>query len=177
MKKVLYLFGKFADQDIDWLIGAGSRQDIPANQVLIQEGKSLDTLYFTLHGNFTVTSNNVDIATIGAGEVVGELSALDSRPPVASVIATEDSIVLAISLKRLSSKLRVDTGFASRFYLALGLMLADRMRDTVHKLAVGPVRSLDDQVEEAGEISGDLLDDTGLAAARFEKLRQTVMMD
>jgi hypothetical protein len=51
------------------------------------------------------------------------------------------------------------------------------LRETTQQLALGPARSLDDSVEEFGEISADLLDETGIAAARFDKLRKTVMTE
>jgi len=175
MKKVLYLFSKFTDQDIDWLLAVGKRQDVGVDHVLIHEGEAVDTLYFTLAGQFKVTASGADIANIGAGEVVGELSFLDTRPPIASVTAVEDSTVMAVPVKRLNSKLKIDTGFASRFYFALGTMLADRMRDTVHKLALGTTRDLGDPGATFGEIAGDMLDKMGIAAVRFDKLRKTLL--
>ncbi len=177
MRKVLYLFSSFSDQDVDWFIGAGKKEDIESGQNIIQEGREVKTLYITLSGKFKVTANNKEIAKIGPGEILGELSFLDSRPPSASVIAQENAIVLAISVTRLRSKLTVDTGFASRFYFALGVLLADRMRETTQHLAVGSPRTLDRNTEEFGEIAASILDDISIAAARFDKLRQTVLSD
>ena len=173
MRKVLYLFSKFSDQDVDWLIGTGRRQEVKPGDVLIHEGRHTDSLFITLAGNYEVVKNEKVIATIGAGEVLGELSFLDSRPPVATNIATETGTVLSIASSRLNSKLRADTGFASRFYLALGIMLADRMRQTTSQLAYG--RTLDESTEELDEIPADLLDSASVAAARFGRLREAVL--
>ena len=88
----------------------------------------------------------------------------------ASVIATEDSFVYAVRRDRLQSKLRIDTGFASRFYRALGLLLADRLRTTTSQLAVGNFRDLDSDNEQAGEISPEIMEALDLAGARFDRM-------
>ena len=47
---VIYLFGKFSDQDMDWIIGAGTRENVAEGRVLITEGKSAKSFYITLSG-------------------------------------------------------------------------------------------------------------------------------
>jgi len=42
---VLYILGQLSDSDVEWLAGAGTRRQIPAGQVLIQEGSPIDTMY------------------------------------------------------------------------------------------------------------------------------------
>ena len=175
MRKVLYLFSKFIDQDIDWFVRQGTKECVEEGQVLIEEGKKIETIYITLAGNFHVTKSGKTIAEIGSGEVLGELSLLDNRAPNVSVVSIEKSILLAISVKKVVSKLRVDTGFASRFYWALGVLLANRMRETVENMAVGSL-TLNESIEEFNEIDNDFLDDTSLAAARFERMREAVLL-
>jgi CRP-like cAMP-binding protein len=96
MKKVLYMLGEFTDQDIDWLISTGQREHITKGAVLIQQGQPVEEIFFVLRGQLNVSIENVgEIARIGSGEIVGELSLLDSRPPNATVTALEDSVVMA----------------------------------------------------------------------------------
>lgn len=173
MRKVLYLLSELNEQALDWITGAGTRETVRAKQILIEEGKHISDLYITLQGKFSVVTKGKSVAQLGVGEIVGELSFLDSRPPVASVMAEEESTVLSIPTNRLRSKLKTDTAFASQFYRALGVMLAHRLRDTTMQLAFGPVeRSMDEDVEGAGEFSPELLDSLNLAAARFESMMQ-----
>ena len=175
MRKVLYIMSQFRDQDIDWIIGAGSKQTVPIGTVLIRQGEAIHTLYIVLRGRFVVsTDSGVTIAELGSGEIFGELSFLDSRPPNASVTALEKSVVLVLGVKRLRAKLRTDNGFAARFYRALGILLADRLRDTVGQLAYGEGR-LDENVEAQGELSPELLDGLNLAAARFDRILQNTL--
>jgi CRP-like cAMP-binding protein len=171
MRKILFILAELSDQDLDWIAGVGSREAIPKGQILVHEGKRIEVLYMTLRGKFAVsTGGSGVIAELGSGEVIGELSFLDSRPPNASVSALEDSVVLSIPVARLHTKLHSDPGFGSRFYRALGVMLAHRLRDTTIQLAYGVERRLDDDVEDAGELAPELLDNLNLAGARFEAI-------
>jgi CRP-like cAMP-binding protein len=175
MKKVLYMLGEFTDQDIDWLISTGQREHITKGAVLIQQGQPVEEIFFVLRGQLNVSIENVgEIARIGSGEIVGELSLLDSRPPNATVTALEDSVVMAVAKTRVDGRLRTDAGFSSRFYRALGLLLADRLRDSVGHLAYGMQEGLSDQ-DDGREISPELFDRMNLAAQRFERIRERLL--
>jgi hypothetical protein len=43
MKKVFFLLGELVDEDIDWMISTGRREEVTAGTVLIQEGRPIDT--------------------------------------------------------------------------------------------------------------------------------------
>jgi hypothetical protein len=92
---------------------------------------------------------------------------VDSRPPSASVQATEQSVVLAIPRIVLENKLNNDVHFAARFYRALAVFLSSRLRSTVGQLGYGRIDAeLDDEVEP------DTLDNLSLAGARFDWLQR-----
>jgi CRP-like cAMP-binding protein len=171
MRKVLYILAELRDQDLDWIAGVGVRETIPEGQVLVQQGQPIEVLYITLGGKFAVFTDVADvIAELGVGEVIGELSFLDARPPAASVRAIEKSTVLAVPVSRLQSKLQSDAGFASRFYKALGVFLAHRLRDTMAHYGYGSERRLDEDIEAEGEMSTELLDNMSLAGVRFDAI-------
>jgi CRP/FNR family transcriptional regulator, cyclic AMP receptor protein len=137
MKKVLFILGELSDDDIDWLVKAGIRQEVEAGTVLIYEGHPVDTLYILLDGALVVTISALEgrqIARLSSGDVVGEMSFVDARPPSATVQTLEQSLVLAIPRKTLNEKLQQDVGFASRFYRALAILLSSRLRGTVKQL-------------------------------------------
>lgn len=136
MTTFYYLFGKFNDQDIDWLVGAGSRNNVPAGQILIHTGQPVKWFYITLSGRFRVMSGDKLIGSIAPGEAIGELSFLGAQPPSVTVVAAEDCVVVSFSAKRLRTKLRFDQGFASRFYHALAIMLAVRLRRSGRLMAM-----------------------------------------
>ncbi len=173
MRKALFFLGILSDSDIDWLITAGRRQPIPAGEVLIKEGSPVDAIYILLDGVLAVSAaapGQVEIARLHAGEVVGEMSFVDSRPPSATVTAVEESMVLSIPRAQLTAKLQ-DAGFAARFYRALAVFLADRLRTTVGSLGYAR-RELHVQPDEEEELDSDVLDGVAMAGARFDWLLQ-----
>lgn len=172
MRKVLFILSELADADLDWMVQNGSRQVLAEGTVLIREGQPISDLFVLLDGSLSVTLaalSGKEVARLHSGEVLGELSFLDSRPPSASVTASEKVAVLAIPRERLTQKLVDDTAFAARFYRALGVFLASRLRRTQQRLGYKSDDSiLDDDVEHEDELDPDLLDSVALAGARFK---------
>lgn len=170
MKKVLYLLGELTDEDIDWLVQVGRREEISPGAILIREGYPVDTLYILLEGALLVSISALEgrqIAKLAAGDVVGEMSFIDAHPPSATVQTLEESIVLAIPRTELAQKLTIDVGFAARFYRALAVLLSNRLRGTVKKL--GDDRGQTNGVPDASDpITANLVE----AQERFSQLLQ-----
>jgi bacteriocin-type transport-associated protein len=165
MQKVLFILRELEDSDVDWLIQTGQRQQVTPGTVLIHEGQPVDTLYILLAGALVVSISALEgrqIARLSTGEVVGEMSFIDSHPPSATVQTLEESVVLAISRKQLAEKLRQDVGFAARFYRALAILLSHRLR--------GTVKQLGENREEGVASRQDGNRDEAIAQARFERL-------
>lgn len=175
MRKALLFLGILNDSDIDWMVAAATKQEISAGDTLIHEGKTVDYVYLVLDGQLIVSVNALgdrEVARLRCGEVVGEMSFVDSRPPSATVRALEKSQVLAIPRSRLETKLTQDIPFSARFYRAIAVFLSDRLRGTVGLLGYGPGQPLDEASSYADEISTDTLDNLSLAGARFELLQR-----
>jgi len=154
MRKVLFILSELADGDIDWMIEAGTRVTVPGGTVLIEEGKPIEVLYVVLDGQLAVSLAALEgreIARLQSGEILGELSYLDSRPPSASVTAVEPSTLLSIPRARLTEKLERDTAFAARFYRALGVFLASRLRKSQQRLGYDQEGILDDDTVHEDE--------------------------
>ncbi|WP_025034680.1 cyclic nucleotide-binding domain-containing protein [Bradyrhizobium sp. DOA9] len=131
MRKVLYIFGLLTDADIGWLGMNGSCRRIRSGEVLIQEGKQTDSLILLLEGEVQVSARgHGDIARMSVGEIMGEVSLVDSAPPSATIAVVADGMALFIDKTLLLDKLDQDEGFAARFYRALAIFLADRLRAT-----------------------------------------------
>ena len=125
LKKVLYLLGILNDQDIEWMVRNGVRKQIPLGTAIIREGQPSEALFFVLEGEFGVTSGKAkgELSHVLEGEVIGEVSFVDSRPPSATVTAKRDSLVGAVPAGKLRQKLENDPGFASRFYKSMAVTL------------------------------------------------------
>ncbi|RMG20983.1 MAG: cyclic nucleotide-binding protein [Bacteroidetes bacterium] len=167
MKRVLFILGQLSDLDIDWMIHNGARQNLKRGEWLIRQGKTVQNLYIVLSGRFAVLNehrNNVEIASIGPGEVLGEMSFIDARPPEASVLAKEASSIFYIPRERIKSKMEKDTGFSSRFYLAMPMFLSSRLRTTMNTLGFSI------PADEIDEIDLNVLRQVGQAGARFNQI-------
>ncbi len=177
MRKILFLFGTLNDHDVEWMVSAGRVRSVPAGDVLVTQGHEIEAVYIILDGVFAVSVNaqlaQREISRMYAGDVVGELSFVDSRPPSATVTAIHHSRVLCISRVDLRGKLE-EPGFASRFYRALALFLADRLRSTTAHVAYGPLDAGDEPLGAAAEIDPMVLEAVTLAGARFEHLLRQV---
>lgn len=170
MKKVLYILGLLEDADINWLIGVGRRRRVPAGERLVEEGKTISHLYIIVEGAVEVFVQGKLLAQLGQGEVVGEITLLDSRPPSATVAATQNTIVLEVPFTELRAKLSRDMGFAARLYQALGVFLAQRLRNINLQLIIGtnPGFQLEEDKEELDEIDPEVLERITLAGSRFK---------
>lgn len=138
MKKALYMLAEFSDRDFDWLLTAGKRRKVQKGTVLIHEGEATDALYLVLDGTLGVSMQAIggqEVARLSSGEVVGEMSFIDFRPPSATVTAIEDAMVWSIPRSQLAAKLMQDVDFAAHFYHAVAVFLSDRLRETVSRLS------------------------------------------
>jgi CRP/FNR family transcriptional regulator, cyclic AMP receptor protein len=173
MKKVLYILAELDDDDVQWMSENGSRNAYSRGEVLITQGEDLDSLFVALDGRFSVAVDGVEVARIGAGEVLGEISFVDDHSATATVTAVEASHVLAIPHGVVRAKLKVDPEFAARFYLALATFLADRLRSTLQLVRSGTGESHGSYEDEERELDFDRLDALSRAGDRFHRvLRQ-----
>ncbi len=169
MKRVLFVLGQLSDNDIEWMIDNGKKQTINEGEFLVKQGEAIENIYIVLSGSFKIFNERnpkVNIAQIGSGEIIGEMSFLDERPPSVSVVTTETSSVYSISLVRMKQFMEVDTRFAARLYYSIGLLLSDRLRKTTGRLGYGEV----EEDEDMDEININVLSQIGQAGSRFTRM-------
>src|SRR4029078_303131 len=130
MRKVLYIFGLLNDADIEWMARTGIRRLLSDGEIIIREGKRSDFVVFLLQGELLVTTRSLgEIARMGAGEVVGEMSMVDSAPPSATITARGNGMALFLDKVKLEQKLEIDEGFGNRCFRARAVALAASLRD------------------------------------------------
>lgn len=175
---MLYLFGQLDDADVEWLGSTGQRVEAAAGTAIIRRGKAIDRLYIVLAGELSVCSDDagkVEIARLSSGEIVGEMSFVDSRPPSATVAAREAAVLLSIPRSALESRMRRDATFGMRFYRAIAIFLSDRLRETSGRLGYGAAKSGPQAIADLDELSPEVLDTLHLAGERFERLVRRTM--
>lgn len=168
MRKVLFIFGQMTDSDVDWLADAGERIHVKAGTVLIEHSSRVEHIYFLLDGQLLIrTGSGEAIASLESGEIVGEMSLVDPAPTTVSVEVGMDATLLRIADGVMREKLRADSVFAARFYLALCIFLADRMRSTTMRLGYGKAAADPNAKDELNET---LMDTFHVAGARFDRM-------
>lgn len=171
MRKVLYIFGLLTDGDIEWLGKSGEVRTINAGTVLIREGQKLDRMFILLDGHMEVSVAGLGaVANLGAGEMLGEMSFVDSSPTSATATAIGDVKLLELKTADLEARFDADTGFGMRFFRALTIFLADRMRGTIQRMGYGKAGDLaaDEFLED--ELDEKLLDNVSIAGDRFSRM-------
>jgi CRP-like cAMP-binding protein len=174
MRKALVILGQLSDADMDWIAQAGSCRVVPPGTPIIVEQQPVDTLFIILDGLATVTARGKEVARLAAGEILGEMSLLETRLPTASVTSDTATTVLAVSHAALRRKLTDDMGFGCRFYHALAVLLAQRLRQTtISSIGYGVAGPSPPEADD--EIDVGILDHVHLAGAKFDKLLKLSM--
>ncbi|GAA4414917.1 hypothetical protein GCM10023187_44960 [Nibrella viscosa] len=166
MKRVLYFLGHLNDRDVEWLLQNGTKLTLETGDRLINKGQAVDSLYIVLSGQLAVCANNnfnECIAKLEAGEVVGEMSFLESTPPAVSVIVTAPSVIYQISREKINLRLLTNSEFRANFYYALALFLSNRLRKTTGQLGFG-------NPEDEDLVDANVLDGVAQAGSRFVKI-------
>ena len=125
---------------------------IAKDEYLITEGGTSHEMYWILSGKFIITKlnsddNNVIIGEVHPGELVGEMSFLDSLPRSASVKALEESEVLVIPHKKFIDVL----DHQPRWFKSLMQTMSQRLRGANQKIArkIATLNSDESPEEEA----------------------------
>jgi CRP/FNR family transcriptional regulator, cyclic AMP receptor protein len=173
MRSVLYILGELQDEDADWMTSVGSLRRVPTGTTIIEEGRPNDALYIVLDGTLTASiaaERTQDVGLMVRGTIAGEMSFVDGLPPSATVRAQEESALLAIPRTALELRLRQNQAFAARFYKALAMLLADRLRQGNKRWAGANGPQLDGDVIDIDEMDPDSLDSLYLAGQRFDRI-------
>ncbi len=164
MRTTLYILADLDDRDLIWLREAGEERRLERGETLIHAGRSIAHLFFLLDGSLSVhISDGRAVAKLGPGDVVGEMSFVEKRPPSATVVADGASRLLAVRRDAILARFDSDALFAARFYRALAVFLSDRLRTAT---ATGAAIAGDAD----GELDEGLLDTIHVAGDRFMRL-------
>ena len=115
----------FESQFFRWCQENGETFVVQQDTVLIAEGRPTPNLFLVLEGSGQVRTtresedegtSSIELAVIGAGQIVGEMSLLENRLPVATVIALPDSCWISVNYKRLVSAMETDKRLAVSTY-------------------------------------------------------------
>ncbi len=90
------LFSGCSTREIGRVAAVVSEARFPSGTVLTREGRAGSLAFLMVEGSVAVTTAGLVIATLGPGDLFGELSLIDGRPRSATVQAVSDVHVLEI---------------------------------------------------------------------------------
>lgn len=100
------------------------RRDVGAGEAVFSEGDPGDTMFVVLEGSVELRSGDTISATVGPGELFGEMSLIDDEPRSLGAVATVDSVLAELDERRFLFLVNETPMFALH---VMGVM-ADRLR-------------------------------------------------
>ncbi len=171
MKKVLYILGQLGDEDIEWFLESGQKRVVKGGELIIESQQKVNDLSIVLDGKLSVTlDSGTEVAQIERGEILGEMSFVDSSLPNVSVTSQSESTLFVISHKKIKKQMEASPLFAARMYRAIALFLSDRLRNTVGQLGYGKVSEEKSTLSSENELTEDLLETVSIAGDRFDRM-------
>ena len=102
----LELFSGCSKKDLQNIAKSSDEIDVNAGTTIVEQGDMGTEAYVVLSGEATVRRNGRKIATLSAGDAIGELSLLDRGPRTAYVEAATDMRLLKIDAKSFTNLLK-----------------------------------------------------------------------
>ncbi len=90
------LFQSCSQKDLEKIAKAGDEVSMPAGSLIVDQGQTGREAFVILSGSVTVKRNGKKMATLGPGNIVGELSLLDHGPRTATVVCETDCTFLLL---------------------------------------------------------------------------------
>lgn len=119
---------------LDFFKHGGKPERIGAGETIFAEGKKglifRDKMYLLISGDVDLMVKKKVIASLKAGEIFGELAAIDGAPRTASAVARTACRVIGLDEKQFYAALRKKPGFA----LMLMSVMINRLRETITQL-------------------------------------------
>jgi CRP-like cAMP-binding protein len=120
-------FAGLHDSQIAQILKAGSWRELVAGTRVTEEGRKVEALYFIQRGRLAVYANGMHVAELGPGALIGEVAFLTGCSATATVVAHDESRVIAFDHERLSRACRRDDQIATAMHRLIGCDLARKI--------------------------------------------------
>ena len=123
------IFSHASPHLLEWLKDTSVAIDIGSDTTLIAEGHLAQGLFIVEQGSLRIRTSqasgaSLDLAELGLGALVGEMSWLEGRPAVANVEATRGSRILHIAPQALATLSQGQNPIAPLLYQTIGAKLS-----------------------------------------------------
>lgn len=119
---------------LDWVHGVGDEIRIQNRSLLIREGEACDSIYILTSGSMDVDTSSQKgqserLSRLQKGSLVGEMTWLENRPPVASVEASAGSTLTQIKHDTLNREFQISSKISSQFHRLVAEKLALQIQE------------------------------------------------
>ncbi|HEV8436060.1 MAG TPA: cyclic nucleotide-binding domain-containing protein [Thermoanaerobaculia bacterium] len=132
------LFRYFTDDERVRVERLGELRHVPEGQYLIHAGDTDSTLFAVEGGHLDIVAardgQTATVATVGPGDVLGEVSFIDDSPRTVSVMAGEATIVRAWNSRTIAEALAFEPQLLAKFSVAMCELLVERIRDAARRV-------------------------------------------
>jgi 7-keto-8-aminopelargonate synthetase-like enzyme/CRP-like cAMP-binding protein len=119
-------------QDLTRLVAVSRPHTVADEAVILYEGERSSGIFFIREGTVRIITEHmgakVEIAQLGPGDVLGEVSALDGQGATASAIAVGEVKLIELDEKAIENLTRSEPILAFRLMRAVASVLAGRLR-------------------------------------------------
>ncbi len=144
---------------LDFFKHVGKPERIKAGETIFSEGRKglifRDKMYLLISGEVELMVKKKVITLLRAGEIFGELAAIDGAPRTASAVAKTACKVIGLDEKQFYAALRKKPAFA----LMLMSVMIGRLRDTITHLAASGDMSEKEATKESITFPPKMLED------------------
>lgn len=122
--------------NVNSLLAATSKLELPANRVIIRDRMPVDSLYLILEGEVSITveenGKSIRLGVIGPGQVLGEVSVLSGEEQASSTVKSLTPVkMLRLRHQAFEDLIAENYAIASVLLEHFVRMLADRLRASV----------------------------------------------
>jgi CRP-like cAMP-binding protein len=132
------LFRYFTEDERRRIESKGDVRRIAEGAYLIRAGELDSTLFAVEDGHLDIVvmrdGEPAVVATVGPGDVLGEVSFIDDSPRSVSVKAGEETTIRSWDKRTLSEALAFEPQLLAKFAVAMSELLVERLRDTARRV-------------------------------------------
>ncbi|MDJ0729710.1 MAG: cyclic nucleotide-binding domain-containing protein [Crocosphaera sp.] len=159
---------ELSNEDIDWLMAKGKRQQIKADSLIIQGNQPITEIHLVINGCLTLSVLQDDdhalhrafalleeqpilereIMQLQPGDLLGEEWLIKGKKSSTQIRTQQPSTLLTLPQRQLTHKLEEDRGFAARFYRGIALLLTERLLQLKPKLRTSELKTIAHQGRE-----------------------------
>jgi CRP-like cAMP-binding protein len=113
-------------------------KSVEKDSILFVEGMSGELLYIIMSGCVEIIKKTKDnkkivLAMMGANDIIGEMSLIDSAPRTATGITSADSVLMVITKQSFNKILQSDPRIAAKILMGLLKVISKRLKITTDR--------------------------------------------